>query len=133
MRQQKYMPSASSVVSLRRTSTECSAWRCDLQRSSYCLSWRDACGLNLSLKGVNINACIAQELAYVIQDLWETREMPRPLQLAEIIADEAPALQNGSVKEHEHTPPSVESACKALGIAGVHRVWSLAECAKVAA
>ena len=63
------------------------------------------------------------------KDLWETREKPKPLQLEEILASEGLALANGN--GGAYTPPAGESACKALGITGAHRVWSLAESAKV--
>ena len=64
-----------------------------------------------------------------LKDLWETREKPNPLQLEEILAGEGLALANGN--GDAHAPPAGESACKALGITGAHRVWSLAESAKV--
>ncbi len=64
-----------------------------------------------------------------LKDLWETREKPRPLQLKQILAGEGLALTNG--KGGVHALPAGESACKALGITGAHRVFSLAESAKV--
>ena len=125
-RQQKHTPSASSAGSSRRTSTECSAWRCapltaaaarmPELHTEMCRN-RDARRLRFDTR---------------MQDLWETREKPKPLHLAEIVGDEQPALQNGSLGG-EHAPAAGESACKALGIAGAHRVWSPAESAKVAA
>ena len=68
--------------------------------------------------------------AFCVKELWETREKPKPLQLAQCLGDGGSAEQNGAF-DGAHQAAAGESACKALGITGAHRVWSLAECATV--
>ena len=65
-----------------------------------------------------------------MKELWEAREKPKPLQLARCLGDGRSADQNGAF-DGAHRAATGESACKALGITGAHRVWSLAECATV--
>ena len=65
-----------------------------------------------------------------MKELWEAREKPKPLQLAQCLDIDGSADQNGAL-DRAHQATTGESACKALGIFGAHRIWSLAECAKV--
>lgn len=65
-----------------------------------------------------------------MKELWEAREKPKPLQLARCLGDGGSADQNGAL-QGAHQAATGESACKALGITGAYRIWSLAECAKV--
>ena len=65
-----------------------------------------------------------------MKELWEAREKPKPLQLAQCLGDGGSADQNGGL-DGAHQAATGVSACKALGITGAHRIWSLAECAKV--
>ncbi len=71
-----------------------------------------------------------QKRAFCVKELWEAREKPKPLQLARCLGDGGSADQNGAL-QGAHQAATGESACKALGITGAHRIWSLAECAKV--
>ena len=71
-----------------------------------------------------------QNRAFCVKELWEAREKPKPLQLARCLGDGGSADQNGA-PDGAHQAATGESACKALGITGAHRIWSLAECAKV--
>ena len=71
-----------------------------------------------------------QKRAFCVKDLWEAREKPKPLQLAQCLGNDRSADQNGEA-DAAHQAATGESACKALDITGAHRIWSLAECAKV--
>ena len=71
-----------------------------------------------------------QKRVFCVKELWEAREKPKPLQLARCLGVDGSADQNGAL-DGAHQAATGESACKALGITGAHRIWSLAECAKV--
>ena len=66
------------------------------------------------------------------QELWKSRKPPTPLRLEELVPG-AGATANGWASDGGGGGGAEASACEALGMTDAHRLWSVAENARVRA
>ena len=66
------------------------------------------------------------------QELWKSRKPPTPLRLEDLVP-EAGGAANGRASDGSAGGGAEASACEALGMTDAHRLWSVAENARVRA